>query len=373
MAKQFLEYVIDGSKRAVVVVQRMCRADKGRGAPTHTKSSDFVGVNRKYMKPLYISLVLFLTFGMFTASSRAENLKIGYGAFSLGYALIWITKEGRLFEKNGLDVDVLYLESNLVRTALISGDIPIGAMSGAAMAAPKLQGADLVLLLGFQNYLPFRLVVRPEIKSAADLKGKRVGVAGFGLVAERAARLVVAKLGLNPEKDVTLLQTGGEATRLAALINGSIDATVLNPPIHKRAVEAGMRVLANMAEMGIPFQNSALVTSQRFIAKSPEVTRRLVKSFVEGIHLIKTNPEVTKRAIGKYMRMKDQKELDEAYEILDSLTQRKPSPTLEGLKPIISDLSPKIPAAKTAEPKDFVDVRVLEELDRSGYIDGLYR
>ncbi|MGZ9185459.1 MAG: ABC transporter substrate-binding protein, partial [Candidatus Binatia bacterium] len=227
---------------------------------------------------------------MSTSSSRAENLKIGYGAFSLGYALIWITKEGRLFEKNGLDVDVLYLESNLVRTALISGDIPIGAMSGAAMAAPKLQGADLVVLLGFQNYLPFRLVVRPEIKSAADLKGKRVGVAGFGLVAERAARLVVAKLGLNPEKDIILLQTGGEATRLAALINGSIDATVLNPPIHKRAVEAGMRVLANMAEMGIPFQNSALVTSQRFIAKNQEVTRRLVKSFVEGIHLIKTNP-----------------------------------------------------------------------------------
>ena len=134
-----------------------------------------------------------------------------------------------------------------------------------------------------------------------------------------------------------------------------------------------MRVLANMAEMGIPFQNSALVTSQRFIAKNPEVMRRLVKSFVEGIHLIKTNPEVTKRAIGKYMRMKDQKELDEAYEILDSLTQRKPYPTLEGLKNIISELSSKIPAARTAEPKDFVDVRVLEELDRSGYIDGLYR
>src|SRR5512147_666334 len=129
-------------------------------------------------------LVLFI-FGVSTQASRAENLKIGYGAFSLGYAAIWITKEGRLFEKNGLDVDVLYLESNLVRTALISGDIPIGAMSGAAMAGPKLQGADLIAVLGFQNFLPFRLVVRPEITSAADLKGKRVGVAGFGLLAER--------------------------------------------------------------------------------------------------------------------------------------------------------------------------------------------
>ena len=325
------------------------------------------------MKLAYIAFASFLTFGLSATSVPADNFKIGYGAFSMGYALIWITKEGRLFEKNGLDVDVLYLESNLVRTALISGDVPIGAMSGAAMAAPKLQGADLVVVLGFQNFLPFRLVVRPDIKAAADLKGKRVGVAGFGLLAERAARLVIAKLGLNPDKDVTLLQTGGESTRLAALLNGSIDATVLNPPIHKRAVEAGMRVIANMAEMGIPFQNSALVTSQRFIANNPDVMRRLVKSFVEGIHLIKTNPEVTKRAIGKYMRMKDQKELDESYEILDSLTQRKPYPTLEGFKNIIGELSSKIPAAKSAEPKDFVDVRFLQELDRSGYIDGLYR
>ena len=306
-------------------------------------------------------------------TGRAENLKIGYGAFSLGYALIWVTKEEKLFEKNGLDTEVLYLESNLVRTALISGDIPVGAMSGAAMAIPKLQGADLIVVLGFQNHLPFRFVVRPEIKSVTDLKGKRVGVAGFGLLAERAARLVLAKLGLNPDKDVTLLQTGGEATRLAALVNGSIDATVLNPPIHKRAMEAGMRVMANMAEMGIPFQNSALVTTQRFIAKNPDAMRRMTRAFVEGIHLIRVNPEATKRAIAKYMRMKDQKELDEAYEILDSLTQKKPYPTLEGFKNIIADLSPKIPAARTAEPKDFVDVRFLEELDRAGFIDGLYR
>ena len=326
-----------------------------------------------FTKSRNIVLVILLAFGMSPGSSTAENLKIGYGAFSLGYALIWITKEGKLFDRNALDVDVLYLESNLVRTALISGDVPVGAMSGAAMATPRLQGADLVVVLGFQNYLPFRFVVRPEIKTVAELKGKRVGVAGFGLLAERAARLVVAKLGLNPDKDVTLLQTGGEATRLAALVNGSIDATVLNPPVHKRAVEAGMRVMANMAEMEIPFQNSALVTTQRFIAKNPDVMRRLTKSFVEGIHLVKTNPEAAKRAVAKYMRMKDQKELDEAYEILDSLTQRKPYPTMEGFKNIITELSPKMPAARTADPKDFVDVRFLEELDRSGFIDRLYR
>jgi NitT/TauT family transport system substrate-binding protein len=316
---------------------------------------------------------IFIALAVLAGSSSGNNLKIGYGAFSLGYALVWITEEANLFDRNGLDVDVLYLESNLVRTALISGDVPFAAMSGAAMAAPRLQGADLVTVLGFQNHLPFRFVVRPEIKSVADLKGKRVGVAGFGLLAERAARLVIAKLGLNPDKDVVLLQTGGESTRLTALVNGSIDATVLNPPVHKRAVEAGMRVLANMEEMGIPFQNSALVTTQRYVAKNPEVMRRLTKAFVEGIHLIKTNPEVAKRAIAKYMRMKDEKELTEAYEILAGLTQRKPYPTVDGFRNIIADLGAKIPAAKGADPRDFIDARFLQELDRSGFIDGLYR
>jgi ABC-type nitrate/sulfonate/bicarbonate transport system substrate-binding protein len=115
------------------------------------------------------------------------------------------------------------------------------------------------------------------------------------------------------------------------------------------------------------------VTTQRFIAKNPDVMRRLTKSFVEGIHLIKTNPEAAKRTVGKYMRVKDQKELDEAYEILDSFTQRRPYPTMEGFKNIISELSSKMPAARNADPKDFVDVRFLEELDRSGFIDKLYR
>jgi NitT/TauT family transport system substrate-binding protein len=337
---------------------------------TKTKPRDRLSSAFRLM--LCFALTTFLILFFAPRSSRANSLKIGYGALSLGYALIWVTKEGKFFEKNGLDADVLYLESNLVRTALISGEVSFGAMSGAAMAAPRLQGADLVVVLGFQNNLPFRLVVRPEIKSAADLKNKRIGVAGFGLLAERAARLVIAKLGLNPDKDVILLQTGGEATRLTALVNGSIDATVLNPPVHKKAVDAGMRVLANMQEMEIPFQNSALVSTQRFIAKNPDVMRRLTKSFVEGIHLIKTNPEVSKRAIGKYMRIKDEKDLDDAYDVLAALTQRKPYPTLEGFRNIIAELSAKIPAAKGAEPKDFVDVRFLEELDRSGYIDKLY-
>jgi NitT/TauT family transport system substrate-binding protein len=304
----------------------------------------------------------------------ADQIRVGYGSLSTSYAAIWVAGEARLFQKNSIDAEVLYLESALVRTALIAGDIAMGGMSGTTMAAPRLQGADPVLIASFLNALQYRLVVRPEIRTVADLKGKRVGVAGFGLGAHRGAQVIVSRLGLNPETEVTMLQIGGDPTRMAALLTGTIDATVLNPPLYSRAVENGMRVLANIEELGgFAVQASALVTTERFIKKNPEIMRRAVRSIIESIHLIKTNPELTKRAIRKYMRFTDERDTDEAYQIIRDVVPRKPYPTIEGVRAVLDELSPKLPAAKTAQPRDFMDIRFIEELDRSGFIDRLYK
>jgi NitT/TauT family transport system substrate-binding protein len=229
------------------------------------------------------------------------------------------------------------------------------------------------MIASFLNHLIYRLIVRPEIKTAAELRGRRVGVSRFGAGADRATRLLLSKLGFNPEKDLTLIQVGGAPTRLAALIANSIDATIVEPPDHKKALEAGMRVLANMEEMNVPFQHTGLVTTRAQLAKSPEVARRVVKSFVEGIHLAMTNAEVSKQAFRKYLRLQQEREQDDAYQVLRSYLPRKPYPTVDGFKAVFAELAEQIPAAKSADPKDFIDTRFLEELDRSGYIDGLYR
>ncbi|MSP40802.1 MAG: ABC transporter substrate-binding protein [Deltaproteobacteria bacterium] len=303
----------------------------------------------------------------------ADKLRIGYGAPSVAMSVLWITKEGRLFEKNGLDVEVLYLESALVQRALIAGNITFGEMTGSLMSAPKLQGADLVMVASFLNHLLYRLVARPEIKSTAELRGKRVGVSRFGAGADRATRLLLTKLGLNPEKDLTLIQVGGAPTRLAALMANSIDATIVEPPDHKKAQEAGLRMLANMEEMNVPFQHTGLVTTRAQLAKSPDVSRRVVKSFVEGIHLAMTHAEISKQAFRRYLRLQQDRDQEEALQVLRSFLPRKPFPTIDGFKAVFAELAEQIPAAKTADPKDFIDTRFLEELDRSGYIDGLYR
>ena len=263
-----------------------------------------------------------------SAARSAEQIRVGYGSLSTSYAPIWVGGEAQLFQKNGITAEVLYLESALVRTALIAGDIVMGGMSGTTMAAPRLQGADPIIIASFLNSLQYRLVVRPEIKTPAQLKGKRIGVAGFGLGAHRGAQIMVAKLGLNPDNDVVMLQIGGDPTRLSALLSGTIDASVFNPPLYKRAVEAGMRVLANIEEMGFPVQASALVTTEQFVRKNPDLMRRAMRSIIESIYVIKSNPELTKRAIRKYMRFRDDRDTDEAYQIMRDVTPRKPYPTV---------------------------------------------
>ena len=134
-----------------------------------------------------------------------------------------------------------------------------------------------------------------------------------------------------------------------------------------------MRILANIEDMNFPVQASALVTTERFINRNYDLTRRAVQSIVEAIHLVKTNSELTKRAIRKYMRFKDERDTEEAYQIISDIMPRKPYPTVEGVKAVLDELSPKLPAARTAQPKDFMDIRFIEELDRSGYIDRLYK
>src|ERR1044072_9519917 len=160
-----------------------------------------------YISPRHsVLIVIIFAFIAWPIVRRAQQIGVGYVSLSTRYATIWGGGEARLFQKYGIHAEVLYLESALVRTALLTGDIAMGGMSGTTMAAPRLQGSDPILIASFLNSLQYRVVVRPEIRTVADLKGKRVGVAGFGLGAHRGAQIMLSKLGLNPDTDVIMLQ-----------------------------------------------------------------------------------------------------------------------------------------------------------------------
>jgi ABC-type nitrate/sulfonate/bicarbonate transport system substrate-binding protein len=323
---------------------------------------------------LIVATLIALTPVFQSLAAGADKIRIGYSGATVSNAMLWVTEEGGLFQKNGIDPQILYLQTTLGQTAMIAGEIDMCVYSGSLLSSARVQGVDVVMVASFLNKPLYRLVVRPEIKTVADLRGKRLGITRFGTVTDSMSRLLVGKLGLDPDKDVSYVQVGDVPVLLASLSTGRvIDGAIIQPPYYVKAVASGMRVLVNMQEMDIPVQQTGLNTTQRFIAKNPDVARRVVKSVIEGIHLMRINPAVAKRAISKRMQIKDEKEIDDTYRLLRSFVQPKPYPTLEGFKTIFEDLAKRVPAAKNANAKDFVDTRFIEEFDKSGYIDGLYK
>ena len=318
---------------------------------------------------LFISVLLFLS----DPSLAADRLRISYSGPSISNALLWVTKEGQLFEKNGLDVEVIYLAGSLGQSALIAGETQFAVYTGLLMTPARLQGADVTMIASFLDHLLSRLVVRPDIRSAADLRGKRLGITRFGTASDFGMRLMVSKLGLNPDRDVSILQIGDNPTRLIALQAKSIDGAIFDPPEYRKAVEAGGHVLFNLEETIIPYQHAGLVTTRKFISSRPDITRRVVKSIVEGAALVRKEPAIAKRALSARLHIKNEKELEETYHLLNGFTRPKPYPSLDGFRAILSTLMGRMPAAKTADPKDFSEPKFIEELDQSGYIDSLYK
>ena len=277
---------------------------------------------------IFITLLLFeLSFLSPESSSAADKIRIGYSGATVSNAMLWVTDEGKLFQKNGIDPQILYLQTTLGQTAMIAGEIDMCVYSGSLLSAARLQGVDVVMVVSFLNKPLYRLVVRPEIRTVADLKGKRLGITRFGTVTDSMSRLLINKLGLDAEKDVSYIQVGDVPILLASLSSGKIiDGAIIQPPYYLKAVATGMRVLVNMQEMDIPVQQTGLNTTQKFIAKNPDVVRRVVKSVIEGIHLMRTNPAVAKRALSRRMQIKDEKEIEDTYQLLKSFVQIKPYP-----------------------------------------------
>jgi NitT/TauT family transport system substrate-binding protein len=312
--------------------------------------------------------------GASTPARGADKLRIGYSGATVSNAMLWVTEEAGFFQKNGIDPQVLYLQTTLGQTAMIAGEIDMCVYSGSLLSSARLQGVDVVMIASFLSKPLYRLVTRPEIQTVNDLKGKKLGVTRFGTVTDTMTRLLIGRLGLDPDKDVAYVQVGDVPVLLASLSTGRIiDGAIIQPPYYLKAVASGMRVLVNMQEMDIPVQQTGLNTTEKFIARNTDVARRAVKSIIEGIRHMRSNPESAKRALSRRMQIRDSKELEDTYQLLKSFIQVKPYPSLEGFKTVLDDLAKRIPAAKTANPKDFVDTRFIEEMDRSGYIDGLYK
>lgn len=311
--------------------------------------------------------------GSAPAQAQLTKLNVAYSAISGDALPAWIAKDAGIFEKNGLDVQLVFFTGGTTAVmALVSTDTPIAQLAGAAVINSVMAGSDAALVVGGVTSLNYYLLGRPEIKTAEQLRGGSVAISRFGSSSDFIARYALQKVGLTPGKDVTIVQIGSTTARVDAALTGRVQATVVNPPASIIAQKRGMTVLADLPKLGLVYQHTSVATTRKYIREHPEIVRRYVKSQVDAVHRIYTDKEASLRALARFIgRTVERDVLEKTWENLlsESVLPRKQYPSLEGIKTILAtELK-----GKPGKPEDFVDSSFIRELDQSGYIDGLYK
>ena len=303
------------------------------------------------------------------ASARAQDIKkikIGYPAISYNQIHIWVAKDAGLFRKHGLDAEIIFFRGGQLATqALVAGDPPIVNIGTVVQAG--LQGHDIVLIASSESAYNYSVVARPGIAKVEQLKGKRLGISGFGSASHNAALILLGKFGLEPNKDVSLAVTGGTTERLAAVDAGRTEATLVTPSELPRARKQGLVEVYDMLNLGIEVQGNGFATSRSFIRSQRNVVLAALKGYVESIHYIHRNREETRKIVAKYMRTSDAEILDATYDWFVKTVQKKPYPTLKGIQFLLDEVAAKLPQAKTAKPEQFVDLTLLQQFEKEGF------
>lgn len=287
--------------------------------------------------------------------------------------MVYVTKEARLFEKNGLDVELIQVRGAQAAAALAAREIYIAQMAGPGAVQVALAGADVVMVAGLVNKPDFSLVVPRSIRNREDLRGKKAAVSRFGGSSDFMTRLALKQLSLEPDRDVAIIQVGGSAERLAAMRAGAIQAAVLTTGEKLNALRQGFHELLDLTRIDYPYQHTGVATTCAFIRTEEETLRSFMRAYVEGIRVYKTQRDFTVSALRKFLRTDDLELLREIYDAYFQKFPRAPYPTVEGIRNILTELSSRLPKAKTARPDDFVEPRFVKELDESGFIERLYR
>jgi NitT/TauT family transport system substrate-binding protein len=307
------------------------------------------------------------------AAEPVTKLSAAYGTITSGYSVMWVAKDAGIFAQNGLDVELLLIQSSpILASAMLSGNVPLAIMGGAAAVTSNLSGSDLVLIgsLRKTSSLSF-LVTTKDISRPEQLKGKILGIDRYGGAGDFILRLVLEKLGLNPDKDVTIRQVGQSPLRLAALQAGVIQGTTLSAEDKVAADRLGLPLLVDVRKLGVEFLGADIVATRRMIKTEEATVRRFIKSLVEGIRYYKTHKVETMQTMVRYMKVKDPALIEAGYDFNVQEYQRKPYPSVGGIQVSLEQISQTNP--KNVNVERFFDARFVRELDQSGFIDALYK
>src|ERR1051325_4702134 len=303
-----------------------------------------------------------------------EKLHVAYTVIAPTQLNVWTAKDMGYYAKNGLDADlVLLVGAPLAVAALVGGETPIVHTGASAVITSNLAGSGAVLIAGAINRFPYVLFVTDQIKKVEDLRGKKFGVSRIGSADNAAAVTVLERLGVK-ESEVTYVQAGSIPARLAAMQTNALQATLLQAPETLKAKEIGLRALLDFTKLDVEWQQNGVAVTRDYIKKKPDTVRRFMQAYLDATHYNLTNPKGAQKILQKYLAIKDEKAVEEAYnEIVVKLTRRVPYPTDAGIQLYLDQLKLKNPKAGQVKPSEFTELSFLKELESSGYIDRLYR
>jgi len=320
------------------------------------------------LRTFFCAIGVFIHFG---GPFAAETIRVVYSSVNPHALLVSMAEKRGLYAKYGLASTIVYVSGGSTAIqAMVSGDVDLAQLTGPPGVAANLRGADLIYFAMTDDRMGYQLVTRPEIKSASELKGKRFAISRFASSADFGVRALLRRLGVDP-KDVTILQIGNEADRLAALRSGSVDGSVFNAPFGALAKKFNFNILADAGALGIPYFNTGICGSAKLLQKNEGKILNFLRAYVETIKIFKTEPEYTLKALAQFSRVNDQELLKEAYEYNKTRIPDMPYPSLTAMQAVVDPLVAADPKAGKVDAKNFITDRFLKKLEEEGFVQKL--
>ena len=299
-------------------------------------------------------------------SQTLDKMRLGYSGTGLNNYVLEMGRRSGIFRKNGLDLEVVYINSgSLLNQALIAGTFDVSFSQGSEAMLAKLRGADMRITAVIANHFNHVYLTAPAITSIKQLKGKKVAVSRFGSGSHFQSNLALKEGGLDPDKDVTVLQIGNSAARMAAILSGTVDGTIMAADFVPRAKKEGFNVVADLAATNIEYPFLSLHMMGNYIERNPKMVKALIKGMSESIGVLQTDNNAAKAVVRSVLRTDDVETVDNATMRSIQVLARRPFPTAAGIKTVLDELS-KEPKAKSSKFEDFVDLRALKDLEREG-------
>lgn len=318
-------------------------------------------------------LLVFASALFFPGTSTAQKFVYGYSAVSALNAPFWVIKEAGFAKQENLEADLIYIpSSSTMAQAMLAGEVAISTANSQVVADIGLQGGDLVAMGAVINVVAFYVMAVPEVKSVAELKGKPVGVTRFGASTDFGIRMLLAKYGLEPVKDVPIMQIGGMPEIAAALSKKSIYAAPMSYPMAYVAEQAGVKILANLAKEDIPFMHVGITTTRKFMKERRAQAKAFLRAYARAVHFMHTRKEETRNIFARYTKIKDQGMLDGSIQYAYDFVEKVPLVKSQAFQVTLDEIGKKNPKAKQAKPEQFFDNNLVQELIDEGFFVSLW-